>query len=507
MIDQRHDRALEAWSQHNAELVIGEDPALVERYRGHTNVLSQPQDKVNPELRQRTLQSIRGPLAQLPAQDLFTEQAVLGCLLFEPEAADFVLARCRWEHFYRQAHQIIFLAAKEVARLGRPVDLVTVAAKMAEVGGLDECGGHEYLICLIGSVPTTAHVNAYILILNECLIERTETQYALLRAEGEAKLAAEKAILLEELRAFDTDSGLRPLGSYDLGAGMEKHLQQVNFEHGEGCPPHVDIPAFDELMGGLPAPGFVVVKGGTKEGKTSLALQALTHWAFPKSRMLGGQESSTDCHGRSAVYVTLEMDTETQAGPRMARMLCGPTATAEALHDAAACAMTADIEVMDKPGATIEEISAELRRLKRRRPEFPALTVVDYLQLVQSSVAMDERLRLQFVAEKLKALAKELGTCMVVPSQVTYSEDGQEQRSFGARFIDFTADRIVTIKKPGKTSHDRQTAPEGKLLLTSRDGPGGEADVAWTGVRFRDAKGTTWARPYKVPDGDPEQTW
>jgi len=169
--------------------------------------------------------------------------------------------------------------------------------------------------------------------------------------------------------------------------------------------------------------------------------------------------------------------------------------------------MCADIEVMDKPGTTIEEISAELRRLKRKRPDFPALTVVDYLQLVQTSVAMDERLRLQFVAERLKALAKELGTCMIVPSQVTYSEDGQEQKAFGARFIDFTADRIVTIKKPGKTSHDRQVSPEGKLLLTSRDGPGGETDVEWDGVRFYDAHGATRVRRHRPEPNGPSQDW
>ena len=507
MPEQPSEEGLAAWAEYNAEVADGWDYGTVKRYRrpaAEANAeAAQMPVKQADGIRARTI----GRLAELPSQDLFTEQAVLGCMLLEPGATDFVLARCTWRHFYRSQHQTIFLAAKEVARLGRPVDLTSVQAKLREAGELDECGGVEYLMGLLDSPPTTAHVNAYILILNECLIERTEMHFAMARAQGEKKQAAEFAILLEDLRAQKFDEGLRPIGSYDLGAGMERHLQQVKFEHSNVSPPHFDIPGFDELMGGLPVPGFVVVKGGTKEGKTSLVLQALTHWAFSKTWIVNGQECDTNCHAKSAVYVTLEMDTETQAGPRMARMLCGPNTAAEPLYAAAAIAMCADIEVMDKPGATIEEISAELRRLKRRRPDFPALTVVDHLQLVQSSVAMEERLRLQLVAERLKALAQELGTCMVVPSQVTYSEDGQEQKAFGARFIDFTADRIITIKRPGKTSHDRQTSVEAKLLLTSRDGPGGHKDVEWSGVRFFDAHGTTRVKTYEPPEGDTDQRW
>jgi len=403
--------------------------------------------------------------------------------------------------FRVRAHQTIFLAARAVAQEGKPVDLVTVSAMLRSEGLLDECGGPEYLTLLLGSVPTTAHVRAYCMILRDMLIERVETSLAVHRAKRDREAANECAIWLEELRAKDANGGLRALGDFDLSAGLERHLEQVHFTHGPDAPPHFDIAPFDELMGGLPVPGLVIVKGGTKEGKTALALQAVGHWALPAARRIGNVDSSTGCHGRRAVYVTLEMDPETQAGPRFAHLLCGGSATAEALHDAMSAVMCGGIEVMDKPGATIEEIAAELRR-RKRRGDYPALTVVDYVQLVQSAVVMDERLRLQYIAERLKGLAKELHTCMVVPSQVTYSEDGNEQRTFGARFLDFCADRTVAIKKPGKTAHDRQTATEAKLLLTNRDGPGGETNVEWTGVRFREFGGPSQVQHYREPEGE-----
>jgi len=444
------------------------------------------------------------PEGELPAQDPFCEQAVLGSMLLESEAADIVLSFCHPSMFRVKAHQTVFLAARAVAQESKPVDLVTVSAMLRSEDLLDECGGPEYLTLLLGLVPITAHVRAYCMILRDLLIERVETSLAVHRAERNREAANDCAIWLEELRAKETDGGLRALGDFDLAAGLDRHLEQVHFAHGPDAPPHFDIPAFDELMGGLPVPGLVIVKGGTKEGKTALALQAVGHWALPPVRRIGSTETSTQCHGKQAVYVTLEMDPETQAGPRFAHLLCGPTASGEALHSALAAVMCSGIEVMDKPGATIEEIAAELRR-RKRRGDYPALTVVDHVQLVQSAVVMDERLRLQYIAERLKTLAKELHTCMVAPSQVTYSEDGQEQKTFGARFLDFCADRTVAIKKPGKTAYDRQMATEARLLLTSRDGPGGETNVEWTGVRFREAGGPTQVQHYRDPD--PERGW
>lgn len=89
--------------------------------------------------------------------------AVLGCLLLEPELCekldDFQVSE---RHFYHLAHQLVFRSVRSLWETREVVDLVTVENDMMRRGTLVDAGGAEALTRLFDAVPTTANFPSYV---------------------------------------------------------------------------------------------------------------------------------------------------------------------------------------------------------------------------------------------------------------------------------------------------------------------------------------------------------
>jgi len=83
---------------------------------------------------------------RLPPHDLEAEQATLGSMLVDPQAALRVAQVLAPEDFYSQAHQHIYRAAQSIAARGEPVDIITVRTELNS--HLEQAGGAEYLLAL-----------------------------------------------------------------------------------------------------------------------------------------------------------------------------------------------------------------------------------------------------------------------------------------------------------------------------------------------------------------------
>ncbi len=89
------------------------------------------------------------------------EQSVLGAILVRPEVMDEVSNLLRPEDFYREAHGKIFTAMLGLYNNKDPVDLVTVCARLKEVGGLEACGGPVFLAGLSEQVGFATNAEYY----------------------------------------------------------------------------------------------------------------------------------------------------------------------------------------------------------------------------------------------------------------------------------------------------------------------------------------------------------
>ena len=84
------------------------------------------------------------------------EQAVLGAMLLDQDAALKAAELLDDTMFYREAHRLLFRAMLALTERGDVIDPVTLRDELVRRGDLDRAGGMEYLGGLIDVVPTAA---------------------------------------------------------------------------------------------------------------------------------------------------------------------------------------------------------------------------------------------------------------------------------------------------------------------------------------------------------------
>lgn len=107
---------------------------------------------------------------------LEAEQAVLGCVLMDPNCMPQVLIYLRPEYFYLPQHKEIFSVMVSLDALGNKIDPLIILETLKNNGTYDEAAGKNYLFQLAQSVPTTSNVESYAKIVREKYFMRTSSQ-------------------------------------------------------------------------------------------------------------------------------------------------------------------------------------------------------------------------------------------------------------------------------------------------------------------------------------------
>src|ERR1700733_14702984 len=76
-------------------------------------------------------------LGKLPPQAIDLEEAVLGALMLEKDALSSVIDILNPEVFYKDNHQKIFQAIRQLFEKSQPVDILTVTAQLRLLGELE----------------------------------------------------------------------------------------------------------------------------------------------------------------------------------------------------------------------------------------------------------------------------------------------------------------------------------------------------------------------------------
>jgi replicative DNA helicase len=100
------------------------------------------------------------------------EEAVLGAMMLEQNAAVSVIDMLHEEMFYKESHQKIYKAIKQVFLASDPVDLLSVANRLRKNGDLDAIGGAYYLSSLTNRVVSSANIEYHARIVSEKYIQR-----------------------------------------------------------------------------------------------------------------------------------------------------------------------------------------------------------------------------------------------------------------------------------------------------------------------------------------------
>ncbi|MET7795728.1 DnaB-like helicase N-terminal domain-containing protein [Streptomyces decoyicus] len=109
---------------------------------------------------------------RVPPHDLDAEVSVLGACLISQQACREVLDILDPATFYRPAHTTIFHAIGRMQAKGEPIDPITLAKHLADVGDLGRIGNASYLHTLVQSVPTAANAEYYAEIIQDRALRR-----------------------------------------------------------------------------------------------------------------------------------------------------------------------------------------------------------------------------------------------------------------------------------------------------------------------------------------------
>ncbi|MEC4851422.1 MAG: DnaB-like helicase N-terminal domain-containing protein, partial [Jaaginema sp. PMC 1079.18] len=100
----------------------------------------------------------------LPPQNVELEEAILGCILLDPNAYPRLLQLPKQlspEAFYLSHHKTIFKAIQALANKGQPTDLMTVCSYLSDKKKLDEVGGASSLAQLLDRTVTAVNIDRY----------------------------------------------------------------------------------------------------------------------------------------------------------------------------------------------------------------------------------------------------------------------------------------------------------------------------------------------------------
>ena len=234
-----------------------------------------------------------------PPQDMAAEKSVLGAMLISTQAITDVEPELDPADFYRPSHEVIYDAILALHSTGAPVDMVTVADRLAKQhdksgrNQLEKVGGAVYLADLATGTPVAGNVTYY------AAIVRNHARLRAVVATGErltqlgytATIDRVDAYLGEALQTLDDTVqrfGPRP-GAVNIGSG----LVDLSWVLDGGQAPRQPAPTYVRRTDGsaLFYKGQVNgVIGDPEHGKTWLAQAAIV-----EALHAGGTAAMIDC--------------------------------------------------------------------------------------------------------------------------------------------------------------------------------------------------------------------
>lgn len=431
---------------------------------------------------------------RIPPQATEVEEAVLGAMLIEHEAATVALQMLSPEDFYKPAHRHIFEVLHDLYERDNPLDLLTVENELRDKGLLDVCGGAGYLSELTRSVSSAANIDYHAQIIAEKATKRNLILNCTDIIQEAYDSASDPYDVLDraEQRIFDLANAKHRSQAKPIGDVLKDTLSYLEDIRGKaagitGVPTGLDI---DKLTAGWQNGDMIVIAARPSMGKTAFVLTTARNAALHQDPKLQTKVAlfSLEMSDQSLVQRLLTMEGRINAQSARSGRL--KDEEFKRLIDAAGRLFTADIFVDDTPGLSIMELRTKCRRLKSEHDI--GLVVVDYLQLMTAK-GKDFGTREQEIAtisRGLKALAKELNVPVIALSQLSRAVEQRggdkrpqlsDLRESGS--IEQDADVVCFLYRP--EYYGIKTTPEGQstaglaeiIVGKQRNGPTGSVPL------------------------------
>jgi len=426
---------------------------------------------------------------QPPPEKPEAEASLLGSLLLDGSLyGSLVDVRISPADLSRDAHRLVLGSIARIAARGEAVDYRAVQADLEANEELAAVGGAQFLVGLMQNVPSVMHAETY-----ATIVERTGVLRRLIRAANDiahvalTRETAETAVREAQATLFGVSESLMHRDLVSLDIAMTRFVEQLAARaEGEKTGVLTGLATLDARTGGLQPSDLILLAGRPGLGKTSLALNMVSHAALREGKTCAvfSMEMSELQVVQRLVSLNAEID-----GNRMRRGRLG-VPELQAINAASSLLQTAPIYIEESSRLTVTDILAKSRRLQSERGL--DLLVIDYLQLIEGADNEDNRvLEVAKVSRSLKAIARELQVPVIACSQLSRQIETRgtepmlsDLRESGA--LEADADIVMFLWQ--KDQNDRRDKIVRLKLAKHRNGPTAEIDLHFEPeyTRFRD---------------------
>ncbi len=356
---------------------------------------------------------------RVPPHSTDAEQALLGCLLYQPALIDDIVDTVIPNDFYHRGNGDVLTAILALYGRSEPVDAVSVNTELRRTGVTEEDVPRHALLDMQAAAPIGSNAPKYAAIIADAAANRRLIEAGRRVIEhGFSGVPAVEAIAHSEQALIDLGEATQPNTAHrelsDIAAGVLASIAERVQNPGARIGVTTGLKSLDNLLGGLRPGGLYVLAAGTGVGKTAMALHiaaAVLKTDKAAALMFSLEMSAEELYERLLVAET--------SIPTMA-MQTGEFSTGfeDLVHQASAKIQEWPLDIRDSPRITAPEIRAACRRAVAQRGSL-GIVVVDYLQLMGTTGDVRERhLAVAEISRALKSIAREFEVPVLALAQL-----------------------------------------------------------------------------------------
>lgn len=418
---------------------------------------------------------------------LEAEQTVIGAVLLDKDVLSTAMNYVKPDSFFVTMHKELFAIIIRLFTLGVDSDIITVLDEAVKEKVFDSSKtGKEYLSTIVESVPSTHNIESYCKIVEEKYYIRTliTTSREIIEMCSSGENSATQLLDYAEQRIYDIRQGKETDGITKIDEVVMDAYDELGRKSGPDKEKYLGARSgfsdLDSVITGLNKSDLLIVAARPAMGKTSFVLN-----------MAANVCRSTK--GKEVVIFSLEMSKE-QLVTRMLsseslvdsdHLMKGTISSEEWVKLAKGAQRLSDMDIYldDTAGITVVQMKAKLRRMQHL-----GLVIIDYLQLMNSSRKIDNRVNeISEMTRQLKLMAKELNVPVITLSQLSRSVESRtdkrpilsDLRESGS--IEQDADIVMFLYRDAY--YNKEKSPDQTLaeciVAKNRHGETGTVNLRW----------------------------
>ena len=429
----------------------------------------------------------------VPPQNIQAEESVLGGILLDPDAIGRIADLLRPEAFYINAHKEIYKTAITLHTQGKPTDLTSMSAWLADNGSLELIGGNNKLVELVENVSSTASIEQVASLISDKFLRRQlirsgneVVQLGFDQSQGTDEILDKAEQKIFEISQEKPSKGLTQAAEILTSTFNEIESRSLGTSVA-GIP--VNFYDLDAMTQGFQRSDLIIVAGRPSMGKTSMVLNLAKNVA--QFQNLPVCLFSLEMSKEQLIYRLLSMEVGIESG----RLRTGRLQQDEwpLLGEGINSLGELPIFIHDKPNTSVLEMRSLCRRLVAEQGKELGMIIIDYLQLMEGT--SDNRVQeLSKITRGLKAMARELNIPVVALSQLSRGVESRNNkrpmmsdlRESGS--IEQDADLVLMLYRDEYYNHDTEDKGITEIIVTKhRNGPVGTVKLLFETqyTRFR----------------------